>query len=383
MITKRQTDNLISAIVFVSVIFCDRGYAKVPVLRENIRNAVKGVEFKNFRTQAEARWKKSYAENIQKIAQTNGNAYMETFQEAVKAETAPLTLPTPLDSTAALDILCGPLNLKNQNPASESAIQLVRCDLNEGFEYKKTAFGTYLDALGPNDNSTEEKLLEDPFSGPKLSNGFRSMLSVNVTPPSPKLFKAWLMSDLIVFAELNSQQQLVTLDSSRVTFDERLIQTYLQTAFIDRANTLLDQAEGDAGSRSARMSFNTKTRAYSDGVGVNRETGKVSDLNFALIMGGNDQFTLGPGTFRFGGVVVDRSTFGRSLGSWSFPIQLFYYFNILETYREDTEQFGLAEFYIDLFAPVGTQWLAWGELFAYPGNNQVRSIGYWRNILSY
>jgi len=374
--------KVLLAAVFIST-FLDASYATSLVTRENVGKAVKGVTLKNFKPKVESQWQQNYADNLKQIAQETSDVFAKSFDVAVTAEIAQTPMPKPLAANAAIDILCAPFDQENESSEFVGAIQLVRCPLNDGYSYKKNGFGNYMDPLGPNDSSPEDQLAENPFSGPKLANGFLSMLSVSVNPPSPRLFKAWIMSELEVFAINTAQQKLVSVQPNGVTFDERLIQSYLQFAFIDRANKLLDEVEGDTNRRTDRLKFNVKTRAYPSGIRIDETTGRVSELNFALIFGGKNSFEIGPGTFRLGGVVIDRSPFASQIGSWAFPLQLYYYFSVLETYRDEVGGYGLGEFYIDLLGPIGTQWLAWGEVFAYPGNSQVRSIGYWRNILQY
>jgi hypothetical protein len=357
--------------------------AQSPVVRSSINKAVKNVTFTNFQERAQERWSSGYSANLYEIVRISGADFARRFQDAVDAEVGRFPMPRALGTDDARDILCGAFDQKNESPAFKGAQQFVRCELNSGYAYKKTDFDQFLDILGPNSFSSDPDFFET-FEDPFLPNGFKSLLSVNVAPPSPKLFKAWLMSELMVFAQASSQTQLVTIGNSEVTYADKLIQAYLQREFLDRGNAILEDRDNRDGRSSfqRRLKFNTKTRSYTSGVDVSDTTGRVEGLNFALIFGGADQFNIGPGTFRFGGVVVDRSPFSASIGSWSFPIQLYYYFDAIETSRDELG-YGLAEFYVDLFNPVGVLWLAWGEAFAYRGNDQIRSISYWTKILNY
>ena len=61
-----------------------------------------------------------------------------------------------------------------------------------------------------------------PVLRESINKSIKNVKFSNFAPPSPKLFKAWLISELMVFAQTSSELNLVTIRSTNVIFTPEL-----------------------------------------------------------------------------------------------------------------------------------------------------------------
>ncbi len=188
---------------------------------------------------------------------------------------------------------------------------------------------------------------------------YEKAMSVWQNLPSRGLFVEFLLSDILVFAAGRKSLEQVAVKNGGFLFDDNLLDSYFGAKL--------------RGTSTYRLA--SKTVAIPNAIEILDGRATNGGLLEELV-----KLSFQVGT----SIPVDRSAFGDSIGSYSFPLVMLFLNYAANSGFEDKDPFfskKLVGSLVGGFTPVS--WAAWVELFAFPEANSPRNIEYWHEVMPF